>query len=269
VLSRAKGEIEFDRVCFQHPGAARESLSEIRLHIAPGEVIALVGPSGGGKTTLLNLLPRFHEPVSGEVRIDGLPINSLNLQSLRAQMSLVSQETVLFNDTVRANLAVAVSHTPSDQELWAALAVAALDDVVRQLPQGLDTEVGERGTRFSGGQRQRLAIARAVLKNAPILLLDEATSALDSGTERAVQTALERVMRGRTTLVIAHRLSTIERADRILVIDAGRIVEQGSHAQLLALDGLYARLHGLQQSGSAEDPAHGDKPLASEPLGTA
>ena len=269
VSSRARGQIEFDRVCFQHPGAARESLSDISLHIAPGEVIALVGPSGGGKTTLLNLLPRFHEPVSGEVRIDGLPINSLKLQSLRAQMSLVSQETVLFNDTVRANLAVAVSQTPSDQELWAALAVAALDDVVRQLPQGLDTEVGERGTRFSGGQRQRLAIARAVLKNAPILLLDEATSALDSGTERAVQTALERVMRGRTTLVIAHRLSTIERADRILVIDAGRIVEQGSHAQLLALDGLYARLHGLQQSGSAEDPAHADKTPASQPTSAA
>jgi subfamily B ATP-binding cassette protein MsbA len=228
----------------------------LQLDIRPGEMLALVGPSGGGKTTLLNLLPRFVESEAGEVLIDGVPIDSLTLASLRSQLALVSQETVLFNGSIRANLAIAVPHIPDDAGLWHALEVAALDDFVRGLPAGLDAEIGERGTQLSGGQRQRLAIARAVLKDAPILLLDEATSALDSETERAVQSALERVMAGRTTLVVAHRLSTIERASRIAVLEAGRLVELGSHAELLRAGGLYARLHQIQQRApDAQEPS--------------
>jgi ATP-binding cassette, subfamily B, bacterial MsbA len=224
------------------------------LDIAPGEVIALVGGSGGGKTSLINLLPRFFAVTSGKIELDGVPIEELTLASLRSHMALVSQEIVLFNDTVRANIAFGVSQGVSDERIWAVLRQAALDDFIRSLPAGLDTEVGERGTKLSGGQRQRLAIARALLKDAPILLLDEATSALDSQTERDVQQALEATMLGRTTLVVAHRLSTIERANRIVVLERGRIVEQGSHAQLLARKGYYAHLHTVQYSGSAVAP---------------
>ena len=256
VLGRARGAVSFAAVTVRHPGASAPALRALQIDIAPGEMLALVGPSGGGKTTLLNLLPRFVEAESGEIRIDGVPIESLTLASLRNQLALVSQETVLFNGSIRANLSIAVHDTPGDSQLWHALEVAALDEFVRGLPAGLDAEIGERGTQLSGGQRQRLAIARAVLKDAPILLLDEATSALDSETERAVQRALERAMAGRTTLVVAHRLSTIERAHRIAVLDAGRIVEIGSHAQLLEAGGLYARLHQIQQSARpAQEPA--------------
>jgi subfamily B ATP-binding cassette protein MsbA len=243
-------------VTVRHPGASEPALRALQLDIAPGEMLALVGPSGGGKTTLLNVLPRFVDVESGDVRIDGVPIESLTLASLRSQLALVSQETVLFNGSIRANLSIAVHDTPSEAQLWHALEVAALDEFVRSMPAGLDAEIGERGTQLSGGQRQRLAIARAVLKDAPILLLDEATSALDSETERAVQRALERAMAGRTTLVVAHRLSTVERAHRIAVLDSGRIVEIGSHAQLLEAGGLYARLHQIQQNARpAQEPA--------------
>ena len=245
-MARCEGAIVFEKLRFRYPGADRDALAGIDLSIRPGELVALVGGSGGGKTTLVNLLPRFIAPSEGRVLIDGVPVDELTLASLRDQMALVSQEIVLFNDTVRANVAFGIAHEVSDAQIWDALEQAALADHVRSLPSGLDESVGERGARLSGGQRQRLAIARALLKNAPILLLDEATSALDSQTERDVQLALERSMQGRTTLVIAHRLSTIERADRIVVLEGGRIIEQGSHKQLLALGGSYARLHAVQ-----------------------
>ena len=248
-LARSKGAVRYEQVTFRYPGADRDALHALDLDIRPGEMVAFVGVSGGGKTTLVNLLPRFSAPTGGRILIDGVPIAELTLASLREQIALVSQDTVLFNDTVRANVAFG-SAGASDDAVWAALAAAALDDFVRGLPQGLDSPVGERGAKFSGGQRQRLAIARALLKDAPILLLDEATSSLDSATEREVQQALERTMAGRTTLVIAHRLSTIERADRIVVLEGGRIVEQGRHAELVAKGGVYAQLHRIQYAGT-------------------
>jgi subfamily B ATP-binding cassette protein MsbA len=219
-----------------------------------------VGPSGAGKTTLVNLLPRFVDPSEGEVLLDGVPLGDWDIAALRRQFALVSQDVVLFNDSVAANVALgAPAEADTDdtrQRVREALRGANLLDFVDGLPQGLDTLIGHNGSQLSGGQRQRLAIARAIYKDAPILILDEATSALDSESERAVQDALERLMKGRTTLVIAHRLSTIEHADRVVAMDAGRVVEQGTHAQLIAAGGLYARLHAMQFGG----PRPGENP---------
>ncbi len=249
-IGRTSGALRFESVSFRYPGAERDALDRIDLDVRPGELVALVGSSGGGKTTLVNLIPRFFSPTSGRVLLDGVPIEELSLASLRDQLAMVSQDIVLFNDTVRSNVTFGVPGPVDDEQVWAALSTAALESWVRGLPTGLDTPVGERGAKLSGGQRQRLAIARALLKDAPILLLDEATSALDSQTERDVQLALERTTAGRTTLVIAHRLSTIERADRIVVLEGGRIVEQGRHDELIAMAGTYANLHRIQYANA-------------------
>jgi subfamily B ATP-binding cassette protein MsbA len=245
-IDRARGEIEYIDIGFSYPGAPRPALADVSLRIATGERVALVGSSGSGKTTLANLLPRFYSPGQGKILLDGLDIATLRLQSLRANIALVSQDVVLFNDTVAANIAYGRLAQTAESDIIAAAEAAHALQFIKEMPLGLQTLIGENGVRLSGGQRQRLAIARAFLKNAPVLILDEATSALDSESERHVQEALEILMRGRTTLVIAHRLSTIETADRIVVLDQGRIAESGRHADLLARDGIYARLYQLQ-----------------------
>ncbi|WP_186237634.1 lipid A export permease/ATP-binding protein MsbA [Burkholderia gladioli] len=248
-IEKARGEIEYREVSFAYEGAARPTLERISFTIRPGDMVALVGPSGGGKTTLANLLPRFFDPTGGAILLDGVPITELDMHDLRGQIAMVSQDVVLFNDSIAAN--VAYGSTPDPERVWAALRAANLADTVAAMPDGLDAMIGGDGMRLSGGQRQRLAIARAIYKDAAVLILDEATSALDSESERLVQDALERLMAGRATIVIAHRLSTIERADRILVLEAGRIVEQGSHAVLLQAGGRYARLHRTQYQQEA------------------
>jgi len=245
LTDRAAGKIEFENVGFTYPGQQQPALKCINLTILPGETIAFVGMSGGGKSTLVNLVPDFFSVNQGRIYLDGAPIESISLDSLRAQMAMVSQNVVLFDDTVAANIGYG-DDAPDRSRIVAAAKAAHLEQVIAQLPKGLDTQIGDNGSRLSGGQRQRLAIARAIYKDAPILILDEATSALDSGSERAVQGALERLMHGRTTLVIAHRLSTIERASRIVVLLAGEIVEIGTHAELVAKGGAYANLHQLQ-----------------------
>ena len=245
-LARASGEIEFQEVSFTYLTRTEPALNSVSFTVRSGQTVALVGGSGGGKTTLANLLPRFYAPQGGRILLDGHDIQAATLESLRANLALVSQDVVLFNDTIRANIAYGGMGTAGDRDVIAAAEAAHAMEFIREMPQGLDTLIGENGMRLSGGQRQRLAIARALLKNAPVLILDEATSALDSESERLVQDALDTLMRGRTTLVIAHRLSTIERADRIVVLDRGRIAESGTHAELIARGGVYEKLYRIQ-----------------------
>lgn len=237
---RVQGEIVMSQVSVSFAADQAPALDNISLRVAPGEVVALVGPSGAGKTTLVNLLPRFINNSRGSITLDGQELGSWNLASLRSQFAMVSQDVVMFNDTIAAN--VALGSAVDERRVHECLAAANLADHIAALPQGIHTVAGHNAAQLSGGQRQRLAIARALYKNAPILILDEATSALDTESERLVQDALQRLMQGRTTLVIAHRLSTIEHADRVVVMERGAIVEQGTHAQLIASGGLYARL---------------------------
>ncbi len=249
-LDRARGHIQFRDVGLRYEGQTASALDGVTLDIAPGETIALVGPSGGGKTSLVNLLPRFFTSDSGEISLDGHPLGAIKLTDLRRQMAMVSQDVVLFNDTVAANIAYGVAGDIDSERIRRAAEAANCLEFIDALPEKFNTNIGDNGSRLSGGQRQRLAIARAIFKDAPILLLDEATSALDSESERAVQSALLTLMKGRTTLVVAHRLSTIESADRIVVMVGGKIAEMGTHATLLARGGTYAFLHRLQFAGT-------------------
>ncbi len=243
IVKRVKGKIEFKAVTLQYDNTKRPALNSVSFTIMPGEKVALVGRSGGGKTSLMNLLPRFYDLQTGMAMLDGVDIHSLALKELRAQFSLVSQDIILFNDTIFNNIAYGVLRNASEADVIAAAKAANAWEFIQQLPLGLQNEIGGRGVRLSGGQRQRIAIARAILKDAPILLLDEATSALDSESEQHVQAALDVLMENRTSLVIAHRLSTIENADKILVMDKGKIIETGTHKALLAMNGYYTKLY--------------------------
>lgn len=246
-LGRVEGNVVFRKIHLRYPDAARDALTDINLSLPKGKTVALVGTSGSGKTSLANLLPRFYHPTSGEILIDGHPIENLTLSSLRSNIALVSQDVVLFNDTVAANIAYGLDNVTEEKLLAATRAAHALE-FIQGMPEGFATMIGENGVKLSGGQRQRLAIARALLKDAPILILDEATSALDTESERHVQAALDSLMRNRTTLVVAHRLSTIEHADHIVVLEAGKIIEEGNHAMLLACNGAYANFYQMQRA---------------------
>lgn len=246
VAQRVEGRLEFQKLSFSYNPDEGDVLHGVDLSISPGETVALVGSSGSGKSTLASLIPRFYEYSQGQILLDGVPLTDYTLASLREQIALVNQDVVLFNDTVANNIAYGGLSGASEEAIREAARAAHATEFIEDMPQGFNTLIGEDGTRLSGGQRQRLAIARALLKDAPILILDEATSALDTESERAIQDALEELMKGRTTLVIAHRLSTIETADKIVVMDKGRLVEAGSHTELLAQQGIYAKLHSMQ-----------------------
>lgn len=242
----ASGEVVFENVCFAYPNAQRPALDAVSFEVHKGQMLALVGASGAGKTTIASLLPRFYQPTSGTVRIDGTDIGTMTLRAVRERIGLVSQDIVLLNDTVAANIAFGAMRQASRSDIVSAARSAHAMEFIERLPQGIDTPLGENGALLSGGQRQRIAIARALLKNAPILILDEATSALDTESERQIQEALAELMHNRTTIVIAHRLSTIEKADQILVLDSGRVVERGTHHELMQSPGYYATLRKLQ-----------------------
>ncbi|MDX1498801.1 MAG: lipid A export permease/ATP-binding protein MsbA [Woeseiaceae bacterium] len=245
---RVEGRVEFREVSFAYEPGSDDVLRDVSVTVEPGRTLAIVGHSGSGKSTLVSLLPRFYDVARGEILLDGTPIREFSLACLRDNISLVSQDIVLFNDTIANNLAYGELRKHSDEEIRAAAEAAHVMEFAHELPKGLETHVGERGVLLSGGQRQRIAIGRALLKDAPVLILDEATSSLDTRSERRIQGALEELMRNRTTLVIAHRLSTVERADRIIVLDAGRIVETGTHRELIDRDGQYAALYRMQFS---------------------
>jgi subfamily B ATP-binding cassette protein MsbA len=245
-VARCHGDLEFKNVTFHYEGTESAALSNLSFTAKAGETVALVGASGGGKSTLVNLVSRFYRYEQGEILLDGVNINAYKLANLRSQIALVNQQVTLFNDTIANNIAYGGLAGASREAITKAATDAYAIEFINKFEHGLDTEIGENGVKLSGGQRQRLALARALLKDAPLLILDEATSALDTESERYIQAALQKVMGNRTTLVIAHRLSTIENADKILVIEAGRIVEEGSHAQLLAKNGAYSRLHAIQ-----------------------
>jgi subfamily B ATP-binding cassette protein MsbA len=251
-LERASGRVTFEKVSFRYPGMENDALKPISFEMEPGTTLALVGHSGGGKTTIANLIPRFYTPSGGRILIDGIDIQQLSLLSLRRQLAYVGQESVLFDDTVAANIAYGAGREVSQEEILQAASSAHALEFIERLPEGFDTVIGEDGVRLSGGQRQRLAIARALIKDAPILLLDEATSALDTESERHVQEALRVLTHERTTLVIAHRLSTIQHADRILVVRNGELVEEGRHQELLERHGEYYQLCRQQFSDQME-----------------
>ena len=253
-IGRARGELRFEQISFAYDPEHGAALDDVDLHIEAGETIALVGPSGSGKTTLANLIPRFHQPSAGRILLDDVDINDLTLASLRAQIALVSQEVVLFNDTVAANITYGNPDRYTPEAIEAAARAAHAHEFILALPAGYRTQVGEKGSRLSGGQRQRLALARAFLKDAPILIMDEATSSLDSVTEMHVRAALEDLCRGRTTIVIAHRLSTVENADRIAVLTAGRVIDIGRHDELLERNSVYAGLYHFQRNRSRGEP---------------
>jgi subfamily B ATP-binding cassette protein MsbA len=245
-IARARGDVEYRNVSFSYDEAKGHALRGVSLKVPAGTTLALVGQSGSGKSTLVSLLPRFYDPAGGAVLLDGRDVREYSLRELRRQISLVSQDVILFDDTIARNIAYGALESSPRAAIEAAAEAAYVTEFAEDLPEGLDTRVGERGAMLSGGQRQRIAIARALLKNAPVLILDEATSALDTESERRIQAALAHLMKGRTTLVIAHRLSTIESADRIAVLREGQIVEIGSHSELVARGGFYSTLHRLQ-----------------------